>query len=203
VRLVLDPGVLVSAAITPNGVCWHLVERGLDGDFELIVSPRLLEELEEVLLRPKFRNVLSQGEARGFVHFLAATAELITDPPPHVGLTRDEDDDYLVALARAVDADGLVSGDPDLTELTEQVPPVLTPRETLDRLDRARACRAAGKDVPDDEEPSIPSWIAMLDREPLPEEPAWVRTSTVLERNLGSVVAVGSVRSSGSATAGA
>jgi predicted nucleic acid-binding protein len=42
--------------------------------------------------------------------------------------------DYLVALARAVAADFLVSGDHHLTGLVDPVPPVLTPREFRDRL---------------------------------------------------------------------
>jgi uncharacterized protein len=138
VRLVLDPGVLIAAAISPDGVCRQLLRRWVDGDFELVVSSALLEELEEVLLRPKFRRYLSESDAREFVHALAGWADTqAEDPPADVGITPDPDDDYLVSLARATNADALVSGDPDLTDLAAPNPPVLTPRAAMRALDRS------------------------------------------------------------------
>jgi predicted nucleic acid-binding protein len=62
-------------------------------------------------------------------------ATLIADPPEPPALTPDPGDDYLPALASAAGARFLVSGDPHLTQLAEPVPPVLTPRAFLDRLE--------------------------------------------------------------------
>lgn len=50
--------------------------------------------------------------------------------------TRDPDDDYLVVLARAAGTEAIVSGDGDLTDQSDLDPPVLTPREVLERLAR-------------------------------------------------------------------
>lgn len=49
-------------------------------------------------------------------------------------LTRDPDDDYVVALAREHAADVIVSGDKDLLEWQEQRPPVVTPTEFEEML---------------------------------------------------------------------
>lgn len=49
-------------------------------------------------------------------------------------MSRDLDDDYLIALARAADVDALVSGDEDLTTLDLDDLDILTPRQLLDRL---------------------------------------------------------------------
>jgi predicted nucleic acid-binding protein len=63
-------------------------------------------------------------------------AVVVEDPGEvEAGLTRDPDDDYLVALARAGGADVLVSGDPHITGIAGLEPPVLTPRELLEILE--------------------------------------------------------------------
>jgi predicted nucleic acid-binding protein len=62
------------------------------------------------------------------------SALMLRDPPDPVAVTRDPNDDYLVALAIAAQADALVSGDRDLTDLQDPPVSVLTPRTFLDRL---------------------------------------------------------------------
>lgn len=58
-------------------------------------------------------------------------------------MSRDPDDDYLIALARTARADALVSGDADLTDLDLTDLPVLTPRQFLEDLVAALAREAA------------------------------------------------------------
>jgi putative PIN family toxin of toxin-antitoxin system len=158
-RFVLDSGVLIAAVVAPRGVCGQLLRRWLDAECELIVSPALLDELEEVLLRRRFRRYLSEEEVRQFVHLVAATAELVADPASQPGLTRDPDDDYLVALARATSVDALVSGDADLSSLPDPMPPILSPRATLARLNRAREARASDEGELQDAPSSTP-WLS-------------------------------------------
>jgi putative PIN family toxin of toxin-antitoxin system len=136
-RVVLDPGVLVSAILSRGGPLAEALDRWRAGEFDLVVSPKLLGELEEVLLRPKFRASVSEGDARGYVDALAAEAILVVDPANVPALTDDPGDDYLVALARAASADVLVSGDAHLTELVEPPVPVETPRDFVARLARS------------------------------------------------------------------
>ena len=123
-RAVVDPGVLLAAIITPEGTSGRLLRAAIDGQFELVVSPMLLDELARVLSRDQFRRYLSQNEASLAVRSLAELAELIADPEPTpTGLCPDPKDDYLVALARHADADFLVTGDRHLDGVTR--PPAL------------------------------------------------------------------------------
>ena len=124
----------MAAAITPRGVCGQVLQAALDKRYAIVVCPALLVELEEVLLRPKFRRYLSLDQARRYVALIAGIGESQPDPVVRPGLTPDPDDDYLPALAQAADADYLISGDPHLTGLSAIRPPVLTPRAFLDRL---------------------------------------------------------------------
>jgi putative PIN family toxin of toxin-antitoxin system len=135
-QVVVDPNVLVSALITPAGTSAQLLDELRDGAYELVASPALLAELKGVLRRAKFRAYLSLAEVDDYVELLRSESIVVGDPPP-LGepATKDPQDEYLVALARAARADALVSGDPHLTALRGSLP-VLTPAEFLKLLNR-------------------------------------------------------------------
>lgn len=129
-RAVLDPGVLVSALITPTGRPAKLLLAARAASFELIVSPRLLNELETVLRREKFRRYVDLDGVTDYLDLLRRDAQLAADaetPPPI--RCDDPDDDYLIALAHSQNA-ALVSGDSDLLELAGRIP-VFSPAEFL------------------------------------------------------------------------
>ena len=131
-----DTNVLVAAAITPRGLCGRLLEAAIDGRWQLVTSPMLLAELEEVLSRDKFRRWLSVEEVAQFVAGVRVLADVVSDPPVGSGReTADPKDEFLVTLVRAADVMGLISGDPHLTELVDLDPPVLTPAIFLNGLD--------------------------------------------------------------------
>jgi putative PIN family toxin of toxin-antitoxin system len=129
-RAVLDPGVLVSALISPNGAPAALLAEARDGGLELVVSPLLLAELEGVLERDKFRRYVSLPTARGYVELLRREGLQAEDPagPPPLRCS-DPDDDYLVTLARGQNAI-LVSGDRHLLDLADRAP-ILSPADLL------------------------------------------------------------------------
>ena len=133
-RVVFDPGVLVSAVIAPTGPPAEALDAWRSGEFDLIVSPKLLDELEDVLLRPKLRAYASPEQASAYVDALAAEALPFDDPADPPRLAPDPDDDYLIALARAAGADLLVSGDKHLTDLADPPVRVMTPGDLLARL---------------------------------------------------------------------
>jgi putative PIN family toxin of toxin-antitoxin system len=134
VRVVLDPNVLVSAAISPGGAPREIINAWTSERFELIASPALLDELADVLARPKFQRFITTAVAVTFVDGLATDATILTDPPDPPTVSRDRDDDYLIALARTAGADYLVAGGRDLLDLPDPDPLVLTPRQFLDIL---------------------------------------------------------------------
>lgn len=133
-RVVLDPAVLVSAVISPVGnpaVLWRAVR---DQRIEIITSPQLLAELARVLARPKFRRYATVEEVAAFVAEVARYGISLPDPADPAPVSRDPNDDYLVALARSAAARAVVSGDHDLTEMADADPPVLTPAAAVAQL---------------------------------------------------------------------
>lgn len=129
-RAVLDPGVLVSALITPTGTPAKLLSVSRGGSFELIVSPLLLKELKLVLLREKFRRYVDLEAVDQYLELLSRDAAMAADPadPPPIRC-EDPDDDYLIALAHSCSA-ALVAGDGHLLKLAGEIP-VFTPSEFL------------------------------------------------------------------------
>jgi putative PIN family toxin of toxin-antitoxin system len=136
-RVVIDPGVLVSALISRTGTPARLLRHWLDGALDLLVSPALLAELERVLARPKFERHFTCGEAAAFIALLRERGVEVSDPEEVKERSPDPADDYLLALAEGSAADVLISGDRHLTELAAPPVLVLTARELVGRLERA------------------------------------------------------------------
>ena len=127
-RAVLDPGVLVSALITPAGIPARLLRSAREGNFDLLVSRLLLDELETVLRRDKFRRYIHLDDVSAGIRLLLDEGQMAEDPtsPPPIRCT-DPDDDYLIALAHRQGA-ALVSGDRHLLDLAGTIP-VFSPSE--------------------------------------------------------------------------
>lgn len=137
-RVVADANILVSAALgrSPESPSVRIIDAALDGRIELVMSPALLEEVADVLSRPRILTRLSAEDARLFLADVAAQVVMLADPLDPPSVCRDPDDDYLVALAVIAGAEVLVSGDDDLlaVEPDRAGVEVLTPRQLIDRL---------------------------------------------------------------------
>lgn len=135
-RVVIDPNVVVSAAISPKGVTGRLIRLGLAGQFRMIVCPMLLDEAREVFGRPKLRRFVALATALELLVDIEGAAESYPDPRRIEATSRDRDDDYLIALANESDADRLLSGDADLLALADGDRRVMSPRQFIDELTR-------------------------------------------------------------------
>lgn len=135
-RAVIDTNVLLS------GLFWHgpphmLLEHVRDGALDLITSPALLAALTNVLGRAKFRAILGRTDF-SLELLLAGVRQMteIVDPRPlPQPVCRDPDDDKVLALALAVRADLIISGDDDLLVLMNfEGIPIVTPAQALTRI---------------------------------------------------------------------
>lgn len=135
-RLVLDPNVLVAAAISSHGPPALLLQLVEAGGAVMVVSPLLLQEVSEVLMREKFRRWIALEDVEEYLQAVALLSETVVDPPSEgaAGVCRDPDDDYLIFLAEHVQATLLVSGDKDLLSLRRPGVDIRSPRDALDGL---------------------------------------------------------------------
>jgi putative PIN family toxin of toxin-antitoxin system len=111
-RIVFDTNVFVAAVTSREGVSARLLLAAKAGRVQFVVSPLLIDELSDVLARPKFRRYLSVEEAHEFVDAIRELVVIVDDPPERDDpITGDPDDDFLVLLAEAAGAGILVSGE--------------------------------------------------------------------------------------------
>ena len=137
IRDIFDANVYVSAAITRNSdtAASRLLGTMIAGQIEALLCPMLLEEVGDVLSRPKLKRYLSDEQAAAFAVLVSLLATNIADPhKPYAAVSRDPDDDYLLALLKEHPDAVLCTGDNDLLELRDSRS-ILTPRELADRLE--------------------------------------------------------------------
>ena len=129
-RVLLDTNVLISAVLF-GGIPRSLLERGIAGEIELVTSPSLMDEFEEVV-REKF----------GFPSEIARTVrtelELLADVvrPKTIPRVLQDPDDVVLATAVTGRAEAIVTGDSGLLDLASyRRVRIMTPRDLLTRLE--------------------------------------------------------------------
>jgi putative PIN family toxin of toxin-antitoxin system len=129
VTVVFDTNVLV-AALVAKGLCYEALQRALAGE-TLVSSAGLLDELERTI-RGKFQP----GPAsRAFLADLKRLVTVVEPSPLATPVSRDRDDDLVLATALAAHAEAIVSGDLDLLVLKRYKGiQIWTPREFLSNV---------------------------------------------------------------------
>ena len=116
---VFDATILVSAFLTKQGVSAQLLAHAVAGAFELYLSDAIIEETCDVLLHRSHlrkRFVYSDQEVEEFCLLLRAFARPVPDLPS-VRVSRDPNDDYVIATALAASVVYVVTRDKDLLTL--------------------------------------------------------------------------------------
>lgn len=129
-RAVLDVNVIIAAALSPEGAPATVLRAWLDGAFEFVASPLLVEELERALGYPKIRDRIPATEAEVLAELICTATDFRDDPAgPPARRSPDVGDDYVLALAEAAQA-VIVSGDRHLLGLAATWP-VYSPADFL------------------------------------------------------------------------
>jgi len=114
-KAVFDTNVHVAAFIT-EGVCAKLLGRARRKQLDLVISPFILEEFENVLLR-KF--LASKEQIRTAAKLISEVVLMVNPTAKVSGVCRDPDDEQILSCALSAKAEYLVTGDFDLLELKE------------------------------------------------------------------------------------
>lgn len=139
-RAVLDTNVYVSAFLfyKRRGVPVKLLHEAAEGRFTIVSCRPILDELEYVLTR----NTTTQ-ERYGYTSEMAVAYRtlmerqvvLVEPKLPFSRVSRDPDDDMIIATAIAGNADYVVTGDDDLLTLKKhQGVRIIKPKQFLDVL---------------------------------------------------------------------
>ena len=136
-RVFIDTNVLISMLLRPSedGSVRAVFRAFTAGRFTLLISKKLIDELTETV-RTKFRlsKRVTEEQLTDFTTLLNQTAELIDEIEDTIPtVTREPDDDYVLAYALVGSADFLVTGDKDLLSLEGQIEglQIVTPSQFL------------------------------------------------------------------------
>lgn len=128
-RAIFDTNVLVSAFVT-EGVCAKLLIRANRREFDLFMSPAILEEFKKAL---EIKIGLSREGVRPALLLLKETSKAADPTKDNIrvsGICRDESDHSILEAALACRAEFIVTGDRDLLDLGEfRKIKIVTPRE--------------------------------------------------------------------------
>ena len=136
-RTVVDTNTLVSALIKPRGRLGQLLQHLKDGDFIFLYSRTTLDELADVLNRPRMRHKygLSEADIQTVIGLILLRGESVT-PVKRLQVCRDPKDNRFLEAALAGRADVIVSGDQDLLVLHPfEGIPIVKPAEFLAMLE--------------------------------------------------------------------
>lgn len=135
-KLVLDTNVFISALLW-HGPPHELLRAIEKGTFTLCTTPALLEELRDVLNRPKFSSRLKERKTscEELLAGIIDVAELHPDEKIDPVVKNDPDDDKVLSCASVSGAKYIVTGDPHLLKLGNWSNiSILTPQQFLSHI---------------------------------------------------------------------
>ena len=117
-RVVLDTNVIISATLIRGGNEDQILRAWQRGDFDLVLSPPILEEIGRALFYEKLRKFrwMTEGQISDLLHALALGSVLVSGRAK-IRASRDPDDDKFLAAAVEAEARFVVTGDRDLLDL--------------------------------------------------------------------------------------
>ncbi len=119
-RIVLDTNIIARALVSPHGLAAEIFQRVLSKDNLLCTSGFMLAELDRVLRYPRFRKIhsLSDSEIEDFVRSVQHVALVVdVEATQTASITRDRDDDPVIATAIRTKSKYLCSVDKDIHAL--------------------------------------------------------------------------------------
>ena len=132
-KVVVDTNVIVSALLTPTGLCAQILGLLTEGILQPCVDERILAEYEEVLLDPRFP--FEPAHVAALIEMLRRVGERVAALPIQAALPDEDDRPFLevAATAQAVVVTGNLRHFP---KAARKGVLVVSPREFLELLRR-------------------------------------------------------------------
>ena len=119
-KLVLDTNTIVSAFFWEGNEA-ELFRKIEQGKAELYLTMEILKEIEEVIKRPKFNEVMKKAGLTSdqIMQKIVSLSHVVIALKLNIKVCRDEKDNKFLECAESAKADYIVSGDEDLLSLKD------------------------------------------------------------------------------------
>ena len=114
IRIVPDTNIIISSVFW-IGNPYEIVRRGILGEYQLVISAEILDEVVDKL-RNKFQ--FPEENIQELIDILLTYCHVV-DATSKFDIVRDKKDNKIIECAFDGKADYIVTGDPDLLELKE------------------------------------------------------------------------------------
>jgi|APSaa5957512622_1039677.scaffolds.fasta_scaffold71352_3 uncharacterized protein len=132
-RVVLDSNVIISGFLF-GGPPARLLEHAVHDAVQAFTSLPILDEVRDVLQRPKFG--LTSDQALTLIEELHDLCEIVTPKERFHVIAADPDDDVILECAYAANAEMIISGDSRLLDLGQWMGiEILRPADALKRIE--------------------------------------------------------------------
>ena len=138
-KAVVDTNILVRALIRPQGTVGPVLFHLRAGRYTLLYSDATLQELVDVLSRPRIQKKygLTEEDIRTVVALILLRGERVA-PQMTIRACHDPHDDKFLEVTVSGGADVIVSGDEDLLVLSPfRGIPIVSPRRFLEMLEES------------------------------------------------------------------
>ncbi|MBI4596357.1 MAG: putative toxin-antitoxin system toxin component, PIN family [Candidatus Tectomicrobia bacterium] len=131
-KVVFDTNVIISAALTEEGLPALLLSLTLGGKVSPFISPALIKEYQMVLDRPRFK--FDPEEVKGLIEKINQKATLV-QPTETLSILNDEPDNRILECALKAKADFIITGNKKHFPFTEfKGIEIVTPREFISKI---------------------------------------------------------------------
>jgi len=119
-KLVLDTNTIISAFFWEGNEA-ELFRKIEQGKAKLYITIEILKEVEEVIKRPKFNEVIRKAKLTPdqIMQKIVSLSHFVIAPKLNIKICRDEKDNKFLECAESAKADYVISGDEDLLSLKE------------------------------------------------------------------------------------
>lgn len=140
IKVVLDTNILISATIVKQGHPGQILQAWQRGVIEVIVSPQILDEVKDVLSKPRIRKHqwMSEQEVKCLIDSLEQAATKVKGVLVLKVIKEDPGDDKFLVAAKEGAAQYIISGDTHLLKLKSfEGVQIVNPRHFLEAVLKA------------------------------------------------------------------
>ncbi|VAW30946.1 hypothetical protein MNBD_CHLOROFLEXI01-57 [hydrothermal vent metagenome] len=120
-KIVLDANIYISSLISTLGNPRQIIEHWDQGNFEVLITQDILDEVGRILRYPRIvkRHKKDERKIRRYLKLLSAQTTVVKRVEKLNVVTDDESDNRYIECAVAGRADYIISGDNHLLEIGE------------------------------------------------------------------------------------